>query len=61
MTSAERETFINRIMADRESAGLKLTFRIPGRQSLYSCFALDDGQKQAWLSKGQKAGWELIA
>lgn len=48
------------VIAARTSCGLALHFNIPGRPDTFICYAKDDAQKTAWLSKAIDAGWERM-
>lgn len=47
------------IMQQRAADGLKLTFRIPGRQDLFVCYPKDDASKARWLANAETNGWSV--
>jgi hypothetical protein len=44
----------------RTDAGLRLEWLIPDEQRVYTAFAKDEIQKQAWLRNGEAKGWVLL-
>lgn len=47
-------------IARRTEAGLRLEFVVPGQADTFTCYAKDEDQKAAWLSKYAAKGWTLV-
>lgn len=55
---ASTDQFLAAVMARRTKHGLALSFRIPDRTDLFTCYPKDDAQKAKWLERAAAKGWE---
>ena len=46
-------------MQRRAAQGLKLQWFIPEENRVFTAYAKDEAQKQAWLAKAEAKGWVL--
>lgn len=51
---------IDREIARRTEAGLKLTFLVPDRPEPYTCFPSNETMKAKWIASAERKGWTLV-
>ena len=54
------EQIVALAMAQRTAHGLKLVFQCPDRDTPFTCYPKDEGQKVKWLATADKRGWVLV-
>lgn len=47
------------VKAKRAAQGLELKWFIPSEDRVFTAYAKDEAQKQAWLANAEAKGWEL--
>lgn len=46
--------------AKRAAQGLELKWFIPDQNRVFTAYAKDEAQKQAWLADAQAKGWQRV-
>lgn len=48
------------VKAKRAAQGFELKWFIPSEDRVFTAYAKDEAQKQAWLANAQAQGWERV-